>query len=274
MGAALYCLACLLAWAAPSLEMVVAARILQGFAAAAARVVPMAMTRDYYKGRGMARIVSFIMMVFTLVPAIAPLMGSYIIALAGWRALFAVFVLFALVSAAWLALRVAEPLPPEYRRPFHRDALWAGVKEVLAHPVVRVSTAIQALCMTILFASLSSIHQIFDTTYGRGDSFPLWFAAIALISGAFSLLSTIWSKASDFSRKNIQTCAEGAHEPLNPLTLVGGGSVNASIVERFGMRSLVRVAMVVLILLSLCLLLFAGLTGPLVCFPCHQSAAD
>ena len=40
------------------------------------------------------------------------------------------------------------------------------------------------------------------------------------------LLSTIWSKASDFSRKNIQTCTEGAHEPLNPLTLVGGGSVS------------------------------------------------
>ncbi len=43
--------------------------------------------------------------------------------------------------------------------------------------------------------------------------------------GLEDLLSTIWSKASDFSRKNIQTCAEGAHEPLNPLTLVGGGSV-------------------------------------------------
>ena len=38
-------------------------------------------------------------------------------------------------------------------------------------------------------------------------------------------LSTIWSEASDFSRKNIQTCAEGAQDPLNPLTLVGGGSV-------------------------------------------------
>ena len=46
-----------------------------------------------------------------------------------------------------------------------------------------------------------------------------------IFSGVLDLLSTIWSKASDFSRKNIQTCAEGAHEPLNPLTLVGGGSV-------------------------------------------------
>ena len=53
------------------------------------------------------------------------------------------------------------------------------------------------------------------------------FRPVLSTMSVIGLLSTIWSKASDFSRKNIQTCAEGAHEPLNPLTLVGGGSVAA-----------------------------------------------
>ena len=220
----LYIFACLLAWAAPSLELVLAARVLQGIAAAGARVVPMAITRDYFKGRGMARIVSFIMMVFTLVPAVAPLLGSFIIAVAGWRGLFAVFALFALIGAAWLRARVPEPLPVTARRPFRAGPLRDGAREVLAHPVVRRSTAIQALCMTALFASLSTIHQIFDVTYGRATEFAWWFLVIALISGAFSLF-------------------------------------NAAVVERLGMRKVARGAMAVLIILSVILIAVAVMRG-------------
>ena len=225
-GAALYVFACILAWAAPSLELVLLARVLQGLGAAAARIVPMAITRDYFAGRGMARIVSFIMMVFTLVPAVAPLAGSVIIDLFGWRAIFGVFVLFALISTLWLCTRVAEPLPPAARRPFRPHALWASAKEVLSHPVVMRSTAIQALCMTALFASLSSIHQIFDITFNRAEGFPWWFCAIALISGAFSLL-------------------------------------NASLVVRFGMRRLVQVAMLTLITLTIALIALSQWKSPM-----------
>ena len=224
-GAGLYIFASALAWAAPSLELLIAARVLQGLGASAGRVVPMAIIRDYYAGRGMARIVSFIMMVFTLVPAVAPLVGSVVIDLAGWRGVFAAFVLFALISSAWLALRIPEPLPPEARRPFRLRPLGLSVKEVLSHPTVRLSTVIQALCMTALFASLSSIHQIFDTTYGRGDSFPWWFFTLALIAGGFSFL-------------------------------------NASVVVRLGMHRLVRFAMLVLISISLVMIAWSLASGP------------
>ena len=67
-GSAVYILGAALAWAAPSLELVVAARVLQGLGAAGPRVVAIAIVRDLYAGRGMARIMSFAMMVFTLVP--------------------------------------------------------------------------------------------------------------------------------------------------------------------------------------------------------------
>jgi len=212
-GAGLYIFACALAWMAPSLELVLLARMLQGLGAAAARVVPMAIIRDYYAGRGMARIVSFIMMVFTLVPAVAPLAGSVVIDAFGWRAIFGIFVVFALLTTLWFSRRIDEPLPVEARRPFRPHVLWASAKEVIAHPVVRRSTMVQALCMTALFSSLSSIHQIFDVTYDRGLGFPWWFCAMALIAGCFSLL-------------------------------------NASLVVRLGMHRLVRVAMLALIALT------------------------
>ncbi|WP_372833859.1 MFS transporter, partial [Puniceibacterium confluentis] len=74
-GAILYIVASLVAARAQSLEVLLAARVVQGLGAAGPRVVALAIIRDLYQGRGMARIMSFVMIVFTLVPAIAPSMG-------------------------------------------------------------------------------------------------------------------------------------------------------------------------------------------------------
>ena len=117
-GAGVYMAGAALAWAAPTLELMIAARIVQGLGAAAARIVAMAIVRDLYSGRDMARLMSFVMMVFTLVPAVSPLAGSGVIALAGWRAIFLTFILFALASSLWLSLRLDEPLPPRAAVPF------------------------------------------------------------------------------------------------------------------------------------------------------------
>ncbi|WP_413855420.1 MFS transporter, partial [Albidovulum sp.] len=94
-GATLYCLGAALAWVAPSLWLVLAARLLQGLGVAGPRVAAMALVRDLYAGRQMARIVSITMMVFVLVPAVAPLIGSFIIAGFGWRGIFPAFIVFA-----------------------------------------------------------------------------------------------------------------------------------------------------------------------------------
>ncbi|MEM6587143.1 MAG: MFS transporter [Pseudomonadota bacterium] len=190
-GSALYIFASALAWFAPSLELLLAARALQGLGASCARVVPMAIVRDLFSGRDMARITSFIMMVFTLVPAIAPLIGSGIIALTGWRGIFAAFVVFALISVAWLSLRVVETWPHERRNPFRLRPVMAAARLVMSNRMVQLCTVAQVFCMTALFASLSSIHQIFDVTYDRADGFPWWFALIAVIAGAFSLLNAM-----------------------------------------------------------------------------------
>lgn len=188
-GAALYCVAAVAAYFAPSLETVLLARAVQGLGAAGPRVVSLALVRDLHKGREMARIMSFAMMVFMLVPAVAPFIGAGIIAVAGWRAVFLAFLVFSLVSCLWIGLRQAETIHPEDRRPLQAAALWEALKVVLSHRVVVVSTAMQTLFLGGLFATLSATQPIFDVTFGRGAEFPVWFAVIALCSASASFLN-------------------------------------------------------------------------------------
>lgn len=188
-GAALYSLGAVLAWAAPSLEWMLAARLLQGLGAAGPRVVAIAMVRDLHAGRDMARITSFIMIVFMIVPAIAPALGAVIITAFGWRSIFLSFLIFALLTMTWLALRQPETLPPEARRPLRPTLLWQAMVEVLANPVTRLAILLQTLAFAMLFAMLSTVQPIFDVTYGEGARFPLWFAVIAVFSAGGSALN-------------------------------------------------------------------------------------
>lgn len=202
-GAVVYCAGALLAWQAPTLELMLAARFLQGLGAAGPRVATFAMVRDLHGGRDMARILSFIMMVFSLVPAIAPSGGALIIALAGWRTIFPVFVVFSGISVAWLLLRQPETLAAENRRPLRPGLLWAATLEVLSHPATRLSIAVQALCLGGLFSLLSASQQIFAISFDRAATFPLWFGLTAILASSASFL-------------------------------------NAKIVHRFGMRALIK----------------------------------
>lgn len=189
-GAVLYCAGAALAFFAPSMELVLAARVLQGIGSAGPRVVTIAIIRDQYSGREMAKITSFVMMVFTVFPAFAPLMGAGIIALTGWRGIFVAFLVFSVISVGWVTLRQAETHPPDRRRPFRPASLWAGLVEVLSNRRVRLTIIVQALVLGMLFANLSSNQQVFDQSYGRAASFPVWFAVIALVSATGSLLNS------------------------------------------------------------------------------------
>jgi len=212
-GAALYVVGAIMAYFAPTLELVLAARALQGLGAAGPRIASMALVRDLYSGRQMARIMSFAMLVFMIFPAVAPMIGAGIIALAGWRSIFLVFVLFSVLSISWIGLRQPETLPPEARRPLRVATLWVGFIEVLSHRQVVLSTLIQILIFGVLFATISSVQQVFDDTYDRAEGFPFWFAGIAVFSA------------------------------LPPL-------LNANLVVRLGMRPLIRMALLMQISVS------------------------
>ncbi len=230
-GAVVYIAGAALGWAAQSLELLLAARVVQGLGAAGPRVVVLAMVRDLYEGRAMARIMSFVILVFTLVPALAPTLGAGIIWATGWRGIFAAFVLFSVLGATWLALRQPETLPPARRRPFRPAVLLAGLREILSNGIVVRAVATLSLCFAMLFATLSSTQQVFDTAFGRGASFHLWFGAIALVAAGASLL-------------------------------------NAALVERLGMRVMVTTVLSVQIAVSgvVAALFWTGALGPTASF--------
>lgn len=215
MGAGLYIAAAGSAVFAEGLELILIARFLQGLGAAGPRVVGLAIVRDLYSGREMARIMSFVMMVFTLVPAVAPLLGAGIIALGGWRGIFVAFILFSLISAGWLALRQPESLPPENRRPLRGATIAAAIRELFAHPTVRLSILAQTLSFGSLFMAITLIQPIFDITFGRTDSFPFWFAGMALFSGSASLLNA--ALVMRFGMRKLASVALGTQTVLSTL---------------------------------------------------------
>lgn len=227
IGAALYIAAAAVAWASSSLELMLVARVIQGLGASGPRIVSVAVVRDLFSGREMAKITSIVMMIFALIPAVAPLMGSFIIAGFGWRGIFIAFILFAIFTVSWMGLRLPETLLPKDRRPLRFALMLAALKEIFAHPSVRISILVQSLAMAMLFCMLMLVQPVYYEIYDRAETFPYWFGAVAILAGSASLL-------------------------------------NAAIVGRFGMRLLVTVTLAVQILLSSAMLIFdlGGLGEP------------
>ncbi|MEO9845956.1 MAG: MFS transporter [Roseobacter sp.] len=188
-GAGLYIGSATLAWFSQSLELVLLARVFQGIGASGPRVVCIAIIRDLFSGREMARIVSFVMITFTIVPALAPLLGSVIICFSGWRSIFLAFITFSLISALWLGLRLPETLAVENRRPVRMALMKTAVRQIFQHPIVRLSIVVQTLAMTILFSLLVLIQPIYGHVYDKLETFPLWFGGIAVASAFSSFLN-------------------------------------------------------------------------------------
>ncbi|AGI68025.1 putative drug resistance protein [Octadecabacter antarcticus 307] len=188
-GAGLYVSATVFAFFTTTLETMIAARILMGLGAAAPRVVAIALVRDLYSGREMARIMSFVMLVFSLIPALAPTLGAGIIAVSNWRSIFIAFAIFMGLITCWLMLRQPETLAPENRRPLSVTNLFAAARAVFTHPTARLATFVQTLSMGMLFSMLSSTQQVFDQTYGQGDTFHLWFGGIAILAASASIIN-------------------------------------------------------------------------------------
>lgn len=189
VGSALYCLGALSSYFSQSMETILISRVLMGLGAAAPRVVAIAIVRDLYVGRDMARIMSLAMMIFTLVPAFAPLLGSGIIALSNWRGIFAAFALFSIIVVIWMALRLEEPLKKEARRPFRLPQLLSALNEMMAHPTVRLSILAQTFCMAMLFTMIVMVQPVYEVVFDRAETFPVWFMVVALMAGSASFLN-------------------------------------------------------------------------------------
>ena len=188
-------------------------RFLQGLGASGPRIITIALVRDIYKGREMARVMSFIMTIFILVPVAAPAVGQLIIAFANWRYIFGLFLLLALTVSLWFYLRQPETLPPERRSPMSPARLLLQTIAILRIRVTLGYTLTMGCIFGAFIAYLSTSQQIFQVQYGLGALFPLYFGILA--------------------------CAIG-----------GAALANARLVMRYGMRRLSRLALILICLLS------------------------
>lgn len=190
LSMALYLAGSVAAAFAPSYDMLLAARVAQGLGAASTRVVSVALVRDRYAGREMARVMSMTMMVFILTPIFAPAIGSLILLASGWRAIFAAMMAMAAVVTLWFFLRMPETLKPEYRQPFSAAAIGAGFRRAMTLRVSFGYATAMAVMFGVVMSYVNSAQQIFETeVYGLGRWFPAMFGAIAATMGLASFLN-------------------------------------------------------------------------------------
>ena len=188
-GLALFMVGCVVSIVAPNFETMLVGRVLQGFGAAGPRVVSMALVRDQYEGRLMARIMSFVMAVFITVPMLAPAMGQGILLIADWRSIFAALFIVAGIAGLWLVLRQPETLPADRRLPFSPGAIARSTVEVLKTRKALGYTLATGFSFSPFIAYLSTAQQIFQDAYGVGLLFPIYFGGLAFSFGVAALVN-------------------------------------------------------------------------------------
>lgn len=189
IGFGIFCLGSIVSIFSQSLEMMLLGRFLQGFGASGPRVMVVALVRDCYGGRAMARIMSFVMTLFMAVPIVAPLAGQGILLVGPWQWIFGFFLAFALTLVTWVYFRLDETLKPENRLSLHPKKLWVTMKQVLANPIATGYSVVAGFVLGGFMGYLSSAQQIFQQTYGVGNAFPIYFALLAIPTIIASLLN-------------------------------------------------------------------------------------
>ncbi|GAB2472109.1 multidrug effflux MFS transporter [Jatrophihabitans fulvus] len=162
-GFVLFSIACA---AAPSLELLVAARILQGMCGAAGVVVARAVVRDAYPDSRLAGVFSLLMVINGLSPVVAPLAGGGLLHLVPWRGLFAALALIGAVIAALTAASLPETLPPAARRGGGLRALGRAVADVSSDRLFVGAAAVLACTSGVLFVYISLSSFVLQSDFG------------------------------------------------------------------------------------------------------------
>ncbi|WP_421846588.1 multidrug effflux MFS transporter [Marinomonas sp.] len=180
LGICIYIIGSLVALAASSIEVFLLGRVIQGFGVAGPKIASRALIRDMYKGAAMARIMSFVMMVFILVPMLAPSIGQLVLQVADWRWIFGLLMTQATIAGVWLLLRQPETLSKENLIPLNRKRLVADVRIILSRRDVMAFTVLLGCIFGALMLYISTAQSIFQDVYNTGDRFPLFFGMLAI----------------------------------------------------------------------------------------------
>lgn len=147
------------------------------------------MVRDSYSGDYMARIMSFITVVFILVPIIAPALGKFVLDNYNWQAIFYLQLIFCILVSWWFWKRQPETLPEEKRIAFSSHIFVDGLRELVKFRRTLAYTVISGFITGSFMVYLSSSQQIFHNQYDLQDEFPFIFAGLAISIGSATFLN-------------------------------------------------------------------------------------
>jgi DHA1 family bicyclomycin/chloramphenicol resistance-like MFS transporter len=192
MGFTLFILASFICVNSTSLEMMIVGRILQGIGLSAPRTMSIAIIRDMYSGDYMARIMSFVTVVFILVPVVAPALGKFVLDQYNWRGIFYIQVLISILVSWWFWKRQPETLSIKNQKRFSKKGFIGEFKELIKYKRTIGFTIIAGFITGSFMVYLSSAQQIFQDQYNLKEEFPFIFAGLAISIGSAVFLNGIF----------------------------------------------------------------------------------
>ncbi|WP_027137551.1 multidrug effflux MFS transporter [Gaetbulibacter saemankumensis] len=190
VGFIIFIMASALCLITKSFEIMIVGRVLQGIGLAAPRTITISMIRDSYEGDYMAKIVSIVVMFFILVPVIAPTLGTFLIHLFNWKAIFYFNLIFGLIIIFWFWKRQPETLESENRIPFTSHLYLDGFKEFIKYPEAVAFTLVSGFITGSFMVYLSTSQQIFEQQYNMAEMFPYIFASLSISIGLATFLNS------------------------------------------------------------------------------------
>jgi len=183
LGFILFFIGCFLCIIAETFTLLLIGRVLQGIGLGGPRIMSIAIIRDQFKGREMAKVMSFVMMIFILVPIIAPALGQGILMIAHWKVIFILLSVIGIATFGWFSIRQPETLIVEHRHALSLKRVLNSAFRVLKNPHVIAYTFVSGIIFGPFLAYISSVQQILAELYGLGKMFPLYFALLSASIG-------------------------------------------------------------------------------------------
>ncbi|WP_442583123.1 multidrug effflux MFS transporter [Mesorhizobium sp. ASY16-5R] len=189
-GLVVFALASIGAALAPTVEWLIFFRLVQGLGASTGMVVPRAIVRDLHTGPEAAKLMSLLMLVFSVSPILAPLTGSFIIDAFGWRAVFWAVTIAAVLGYFLMVAALEETRPAEMRGGSSFSAAWAGYKKLSVDRSFLGLVLIGGFGIASFFVYLANSSFVIIDHYGMSPStYSLFFSVNAVSFFAVSQLS-------------------------------------------------------------------------------------
>ncbi|RDI37927.1 multidrug effflux MFS transporter [Falsibacillus pallidus] len=182
----LYLLSSLACAAAPNIYTLIAARFIQGFAAAGGLVISRAVVRDLYSGRELTKFFASLMLIGNLGPIVAPISGGFILTFANWKGVFIVLACIGLILTLTVTMKLEETLPAERRIPSNFKQVLGNFGSLLKDREFAGYAFTQAFTVAGIFAYVSGISFVYQNIYGVSPqtfSFLFGVNGIGLIIG-------------------------------------------------------------------------------------------